>query len=561
MSTFSREEYNLLVADIFTRFPSVQKTEFSKAYKPGLESITKMMERLSNPQNHYRTIHIAGTNGKGSVSSMLASVLSKKLRVGLFTSPHLLDFRERIKVIQPKSSSTTTDYECNMIPREAVWKFLIEKRPDFDALDLSFFEIATAMAFSWFADQKVDIAIMETGMGGRLDSTNIIIPDLSIVTNIGLDHCSYLGSTIASIAGEKAGIFKKGVPVIIGESNPESAPVFDKVYQSLNSTLSGLKYADRVSVKDLFSDIMKNVLEKNVLERNVLERNVLEKGVLEKNILERDVLERNILERDVFQNLNEPSLNESSLDESSLDESSLYEQSLLSMMDLRGEYQYHNLHTVLVALNELCSQDYYKKIFPNSISSNNISSNNTSSPLVSSLEEIKDAIINAAKRTGLHARWEKISEKPLTICDIGHNAAALRYNFSQLKKMMSTGNYDKLIIVYGIMKDKVFDDIIPYMPIDAEYIFTKPQTLRALDAKEIEKQFLENIISDISTTKDNPSVSCISKIKTVPKTYTTSSLSSALMKVNEIATDKSLVYVGGSTFVVSDLLSELKISQ
>ena len=185
------------------------------AYKPGLERVETFAAGMGNPQERFLTVHVAGTNGKGSVSHMLAAVLQTAgYRTGLFTSPHLVDFRERIRV------------NGQMIPEDAVTEFTERHKDEMVRLGLTFFEMATVMAFDRFARSVCDVAIIETGLGGRLDSTNIISPVLSVITNIGLEHTQYLGDTIADIAGEKAGIIKPGVPVVIGESDPESAPVF-----------------------------------------------------------------------------------------------------------------------------------------------------------------------------------------------------------------------------------------------------------------------------------------------------------------------------------------------
>lgn len=203
MEPFSKKSYQKKVEAIFTRFPSVQKVSFKDAYKPGLENMLRFEEVLGNPHNSLKTIHVAGTNGKGSAANMLASALAAcGLKVGLYTSPHIVDFRERMRVAGP-------DGGAELVSEEYVYDFLCRYEADMDALSLSFFEITTGMAFKWFADQKVDVAVIEVGLGGRLDSTNVITPDLSIVTGIALDHCALLGDTLAEIAAEKAGIFKK----------------------------------------------------------------------------------------------------------------------------------------------------------------------------------------------------------------------------------------------------------------------------------------------------------------------------------------------------------------
>lgn len=234
---YSEDSYKRKLESIFTRYPSVQKVPFGDAYKPGLDNIRKFASLLGDPQCQYRTIHVAGTNGKGSVASMLASVLSSAgLKVGLYTSPHIEDFRERARILpsapvvrqshQPEPGPAEGPFY--LVPKDYVFDFLYRYDKDMDELDLSFFEITTGLAFKWFADEKVDVAVIEVGLGGRLDSTNIITPDLSVVTSIALDHCALLGNTLEEIASEKAGIFKPGVPALAGEYLPETRPVFEK---------------------------------------------------------------------------------------------------------------------------------------------------------------------------------------------------------------------------------------------------------------------------------------------------------------------------------------------
>lgn len=220
--TFNTDTYDRLIAELFDKHPSVQKEGFGAgAYKPGLAGMEHFDSALGHPWRRFRTIHVAGTNGKGSVSSMIAASLAASgLRVGLYTSPHLVDFRERIKIIRMGESPSGPE----MIAKEAVFSFLTEN--DFEGL--SFFEITTGMAFWWFAEQEVDVAVIEVGLGGRLDSTNIIMPELSVVTSIGLDHCAMLGDTRAQIAAEKAGIFKPGVPALVWGWDEETGPVFEK---------------------------------------------------------------------------------------------------------------------------------------------------------------------------------------------------------------------------------------------------------------------------------------------------------------------------------------------
>ncbi len=212
----TQQEYNSEIEFIFNRFPSYQ-TVGKVAYKPGIETMQALDEMLGHPHRRFRSIHVAGTNGKGSTSHMLAAALQKRYKVGLYTSPHLVDFRERIKV------------DGKMVPQEFVYGFLKEYKERFVELGASFFEITTALAFAYFAASGVDVAVIECGLGGRLDSTNIITPVLSIITNIGLDHCEHLGFSLPEVAGEKAGIIKAGIPVVIGEKGcPEVEDVFRK---------------------------------------------------------------------------------------------------------------------------------------------------------------------------------------------------------------------------------------------------------------------------------------------------------------------------------------------
>lgn len=221
--------YEQQIEELYKKVPSYQIVG-TRAYKPGIESMVDFDDILGHPHKKFKVIHIAGTNGKGSVSSMLAVALaSKGYKVALYTSPHLLDFRERIKIIEGNT--------CSLISKNDVLSFLDKYDYFINSGNPSFFEITTAMAFSFFAAQKVDYAVIETGLGGRLDSTNIVSPILSIITNIGFDHCSHLGNTLPEIASEKGGIIKKDTPVIIGQHLPETLPVFEKIALENNAKL------------------------------------------------------------------------------------------------------------------------------------------------------------------------------------------------------------------------------------------------------------------------------------------------------------------------------------
>lgn len=217
--------YSETIAWLFDQIPNYQH-QGGVAYKPGLENIQELLLLDGNPHKKLKFIHVAGTNGKGSVCNMLASVFQENgFKTGLFTSPHLKDFRERIRI------------NGQLISEEFVVDYVEKNKSSWQKIQPSFFEITTAMAISAFAKEGCDICVMETGMGGRLDSTNIITPEISIITNIGFDHVQFLGDTLGKIAFEKAGIIKQNIPVIIGEANNETKPVFDAVAEEKKSTI------------------------------------------------------------------------------------------------------------------------------------------------------------------------------------------------------------------------------------------------------------------------------------------------------------------------------------
>ena len=372
-------DYQHKLEEIFVRFPSVQNTGFGEAYKPGLKHMEDFDALLGNPSGDFRSIHVAGTNDKGSVANMLASAIAATgLKVGLYTSPHILDFRERMRILDGR-----TEEPVYLISREDVWDFLSCREKAFDELELSFFEITTGMAFWWFSKEKVDVAIIEVGLGGRLDSTNIITPEVAVVTSIGLDHCAQLGGTRAAIAGEKAGIFKPGVPAVVGTRDSETAPVFEATAAAVGSPL-------------FFAD-------------------------------SEDGLEERI-------------------------------EGLSSVMDLQGEWQKENLRTVLTVMSVLGIEDS---------------------------DTIQQAIAHTAARMDFHGRWEMLRRDPDILCDIGHNPPALARNFAQLEAYLSARRYDRLIIVYGVMADKDLDGILPLMPREAEYIAVAPDTPRAMKAETL----------------------------------------------------------------------------
>lgn len=241
--------YTDTVQWMFQQLPMYQNKGKS-AYKEDLSNTLKLSHHLHNPERKFKSIHVAGTNGKGSTSHMLASVLQEAgYKVGLYTSPHLKDFRERIRI------------NSKVISKQFVIGFIKRNKTFFETEQLSFFEMTVGMAFDYFSKKKVDVAIIEVGLGGRLDSTNIITPELSVITNIGFDHMQFLGDTLEKIAGEKAGIIKEGVPVVISETQPETQSIFN---EKAHSKRSQIYYADQLVNGTLESDLKGTYQKHNI---------------------------------------------------------------------------------------------------------------------------------------------------------------------------------------------------------------------------------------------------------------------------------------------------------
>lgn len=469
---FSESAYNELIRRLFCRFPSFQNAG-AGAYKPGIANMEFADQLMGHPHRKYRIIHVAGTNGKGSVSNMLASVLSSTgLKVGLYTSPHIVDFRERIRICQP-GPGVGPSY--SMISKESVWSFVNRWHETFDHLDLSFFEITTLMALDWFAAEHADVVVLETGLGGRLDSTNIVMPMLSVITNIGLDHCDMLGGTLPEIAFEKAGIIKPMVPVVVGESHAETMPVF---------------------------------------ERKVLYTNLSEPAFMGNRTAIMSLL--------TFADRTDPSLWDQHAE-------------ILDGMDLKGEYQSRNLRTALTALDVL---------FP--LLKKEFACIPEAGPERESV--VRDAIVHTASRAGFRGRWEKLSDDPYVICDIGHNEHGLKYNFAQLSRMKSSGECTDLIIVYGSVADKDVGSVMGLMPDGAVYVFTQADSKRALPADSIRERYMKHC-SDVG--------------RAAGEVYVVSKVSDAVSLACRIASERKrktpysrpLIYIGGSTYVVSEAIS------
>lgn len=406
------------------------------AYKEGLENTLKLDEYFKSPHKKFKTIHIAGTNGKGSCSHTIASILqSAGYKTGLYTSPHLIDFSERIRV------------NGKPIDQQFVVDFVREHKHFFEPLHPSFFELTTAMAFLYFAEQQVDVAVIEVGLGGRLDCTNIITPDLSVITNISFDHIQFLGNTLADIAREKAGIIKHNIPVVIGETTEETLPVFQN---KANSESADIRFAEK---------------ENHILNA---ERDTSTGGY--------------IYQTDRYKDLKG---------------------------ELGGLCQTKNTNTILTAIEVLLEKGY--KISEN---------------------DIRKGFGNVCELTGLLGRWQKIESNPTIICDTGHNIGGIKYIAEQLSEM----EYTNLHIIMGMVNDKDINGVLELLPKNAIYYFTQASVKRALPAEEVKR--LANIHG--LSGKSYPSVE------------------TALEEAKKKAEKNDLIFIGGSSFIVADLLTFYK---
>lgn len=401
------------------------------AYKEGLTNTHLLDEHFGHPHHNFRTIHVAGTNGKGSCSHTIAAVLQAAgYKTGLYTSPHLIDFRERIRVNgQP-------------ISQEFVIDFVEQHRAFFEPLHPSFFELTTAMAFLYFAQEKVDVAVIEVGLGGRLDCTNIIRPDLCVITNISFDHVQFLGNTLAKIATEKAGIIKPQTPVVIGETTPETKPVF---LQKATEMQAPIHFAE----EEQFVQQVEYTKDGHCL----------------------------------YQTINYPDLTG----------------------ELGGFCQEKNTNTILSALQCLQQAGYHINE-----------------------SHIREGFANVCKLTGLMGRWQHLEEHPTIICDTGHNVGGISY----ITKQLAIQKYDKLHLVIGMVNDKDISGVLKLLPSEATYYFTQASVQRALPA---------------------------GKVKELAQTFNLHGeaypdVKSALIAAKEKAAPEDLIFIGGSSFIVADLL-------
>jgi len=417
---------------LYSQLPMFQRIG-SAAYKANLDNTIAICKLLDNPENKFRSIHVAGTNGKGSTSHLIASILqSSGLKVGLYTSPHLKDFRERIKI------------NGEYISEQYITDFVKKYKNDFEKIQPSFFEMTVGLAFDYFEDQNVYIAVIEFGLGGRVDSTNVITPELSIITNISYDRTALLGNTLEKIALEKAGIIKQGISLVIGESQAEVKTVFIEKAKQQNAPI--------VFAAEKYKAV-------NVHHENE-----------EKLFLTMDI--------DVFTHL---------------------------QSELLGFYQQKNICTVLCAVDILNRRGF------------NLSE-----------DIIRKGIKNVVTQTGLLGRWQVLSEQPLVIADTGHNEAGIKEVLDQIKQTP----HKHLHFVLGMVNDKDISKILQLLPKNASYYFCKAQIPRALDAQELANQ------ANTAGLKGEVFGSVLEALTTAKKK----------------AQQNDLVFVGGSTFTVAEVV-------
>lgn len=409
----------------------------ASAYKEGLTNTLALDNHFNHPHRQYKTIHVAGTNGKGSCSHTLASILQAEgYKVGLYTSPHLVDFRERIRV----------NGQC--IDQERVIRFVEQERRFFEPLHPSFFELTTALAFTYFEEQKVDIAVIEVGLGGRLDCTNIITPILSIITNISLDHTQFLGNTLPLIAKEKAGIIKDRIPVVVGETTAETKIAFEDVAKQHDAPL-------------IFAEDNNEIIASKY----------------------DNALQERVYKTQSFGEIHG---------------------------DLMGNYQDKNANTVLNAVKVLKNNNLIK------LSDNSV----------------RQGFKQVSTTTGLLGRWQCIQKSPATYCDTGHNVGGWTY----LSQQLAQQDCAQMRIVFGMVNDKDLSTIIQMLPQNAHYYWTQPSCQRAFPVEKVAQLGRENHLHG--------------------KVFPT--VSDAYQAAMHDASMHDFIFIGGSSYVVADLLTFLK---
>jgi len=424
--------YDDVLAYLYASIPMFQRVGAS-AYKGDLTNTIRLCEAAGNPQLKFKSIHVAGTNGKGSTSHMLASVLQQAgYKTGLYTSPHLKSFTERIRL------------NGDEITKQFVVDFVNRMQPSIESIKPSFFEVTVVMAFDYFASVGIDVAVIEVGLGGRLDSTNIVTPVLSVITNIGWDHMDLLGDTLEKIAREKAGIIKRNVPLVISEKQREVEGVFIEIAAEHNAPI--FFATDDYTVKwqtGQHTPLM-------------------------------DAWRRGVK---FIENVSLP---------------------------LQGYYQQQNVAGVLKAIELLNDAGF--------------SMNH---------DTILTGLTNVITNTHLKGRWQKLGERPLMICDTGHNIDGIR----QLVRQILDQSFDKLHMVIGMVKDKDITKILDLLPKDASYYFCQADLPRALDAELLAEQARK-----------------VGLIGTVVR-----NVNEAIRTARSKASDADLMFIGGSTFVVAEI--------
>lgn len=421
---------------LFTSAPLFQHVG-GDAYKEGLYNTYQLDEHFGHPHTKFKTVHVAGTNGKGSCSHTLAAILQASgLKVGLFTSPHLVDFRERIRV------------NGEMVSKDYVVRFVEEHRHFFEPLHPSFFELTTAMAFKYFAEQKVDVAVVEVGLGGRLDCTNIVTPEVCAITNISFDHVAFLGNTLAQIASEKAGIIKQGVPVVIGETTEETRSVF-------------MNKAAEMKAPIYLAEEEKEVIEFRLNRNGGIDYQTKKYGEIKG--------------------------------------------------ELGGLCQQKNTNTILCVVDRLRERGFDIMT-----------------------EHAKKGFAQVCEMTGLMGRWQTLQDHPKVVCDTGHNTGGFAWIVQQLALVKVP-----LHIVFGMVNDKDISGVLSMLPKDATYYFCQASVKRALPHDEIRCK-----ASDYGLQGNS--------YPTVSEAY-----EAALAHAEK----SDFIYVGGSSFVVADLLSSPLLCQ
>lgn len=431
-----KSQYKETLDYLFQQLPMYQR-EGAVAMKKDLTNIKALCDVLDTPQEKFNSIHIAGTNGKGSTAHLLACLLQNRgIKTGLYTSPHYADFRERIKL------------DGEYISKKAVVEFVEKYKHEFEKIKPSFFEITVAMAFDYFAKADVNVAIIETGLGGRLDSTNILRPDISVITNISYDHQQFLGDTLPKIAAEKAGIIKKDTDVIIGETQEEVKNVFIDKAAELNSSIH---FADQR---------FRAELKKTTAACSVY------------NIYRDDTL--------VYPNVK---------------------------IELFGNFQHKNIATCFQTIEILNNIGVTKMIRE---------------------YDIRNGLCKLKEMTKFKGRFDIIGQKPTILCDSAHNESGITNMMKELRDL----EYNALHMVIGMVNDKDIKKILKLLPTEATYYFCKANIPRGLDANTLAQ-----------------------KAKTLNLNGTVfESVEAALTAAKKGAKSKDLIYVGGSTFVVAEVV-------